>query len=89
MSIGKLYINGEELGTLPLIEMSASLFIYPPPITPVVINPKIKEANLTFHMHLDTLAYYEMIGAKMTNNYLKMHGGILQRKARRRKKMKR
>lgn len=88
MSIGKLYINGKKVGTTEIIEMEKSLFIQPP-VTPIVINPKIKEANLTFHMHLDTLAYYEMIGAKMTNNYLKMHGGILQRKARRRKKMKR
>ena len=83
----KIYINGKKVGTNEIIEMEKSLFIQPP-VTPIVINPKIKEAAMTFHAHIDPICYYAILGIPMTNNYLKMHGGILQRRARRKKRRK-
>ena len=87
MKNAKIYINGKKVGTTGIIEMDTSLFIHPP-VTPIVIIPEIKEAAMTCHAHIDPICYYAILGIPMTNNYLKMNGGILQRKARRRKKRK-
>lgn len=56
-----------------------------------VINKTIpinREITLSGTLHVPPMLYYRMLGIKMTNNYLKLHGGIMQRKTRKRRRKK-
>ena len=87
MSNIKMFFDGEEVGTFSPCDINHTMV---PPTEEVqrIIPTKSQDAIMEFHAHINPLTYYEIFGIPMTNNYLKMHGGILQRKARRRKKRK-
>ena len=72
---GKLYINGVEVGEVP------ELLVVD---TPIECDYKIKnsmEGSLPLKaVKFDRLALLSLLcGRKITNNWLKMHGGIMVR----------
>lgn len=77
MSGGVLMVNGQKIGEIKDIELEAG------PEVPVKI---CSSAEITGTIHIKPRAFYSLIaGVYVSNNYMKMHGGVMERKVQYRK----
>ena len=73
---GTLYFGSEHVGEIR--ELSVTTDICEEPITPVVTIPKEHTFEGTCYINRNCLLRF-LYGLRLSNNYLKLHGGVMYR----------
>lgn len=78
LSSGALNFNGQPLGSIPELTLETETETLD---EPAIRMPESYEATIIFNMNRATMLSL-IYGRSITNNWLKMHGGVMQRKTR-------
>lgn len=77
----KLNFNGQPLGSIPELALETETETLD---EPAIRMPESYEATITFNMNRATMLSL-IYGRSITNNWLKMHGGVMQRNTRKKR----